>query len=81
MGYGGVSNHQPVFLQVANNDTIPRSPFKFNANWLENDALVTLLKASWKVFDVNSGLSFATQFASNLKIIKEVSITWSTKKK
>ena len=43
--------------------------------------MLWLLKASWKVFDVNSGLSFATQFASNLKIIKEVSITWSTKKK
>ena len=43
--------------------------------------MLWLLKASWKVFDVNSGLSFATQFASNLKIIKEVSITWSIKKK
>ena len=81
MGYGGISDHQRVFLQVANNDIRPRSPFKFIATWLENDALVSLLKASWKVFDVNYGLSSATQFAANLKIIKEVSITWSIKKK
>ena len=66
---------------MANNDTRPRSPFKFNANWLENGDLVTLLKASWKAFDVSSGLSSATQFAANLKTIKEVSISWSIKKK
>ena len=81
MGCGGISDHQPVLLQVANNDIRPRSPFKFNATWLENDALVSLLKGSWKVFDVNSGLSSTTQFAANLKIIKEVSITWSINKK
>ena len=60
MGCGGILDHQPIFLQVANNDTKPRSPFKFNANWLENGDLVTLLKASWKAFDVSSGLSSAT---------------------
>ena len=48
---------------------------------MENDGLVTLLKSSWKGFDVSSGLSYATQVAMNLKIIKNVSITWSVKKK
>ena len=81
VGCGGVSDHRLVFLQVANNDTIPCSPFKFNANWLENGDLVTLLKASWKAFDVSSGLSSDNQFAANLKTIKEVSISWSIKKK
>ena len=81
VGCGGVLDHHPVFLQVANNDTRPHSPFKFNANWLENGDLVTLLKASWKAFDVSSGLSSDTQFAANLKTIKEVSISWSIKKK
>ena len=50
VGCGGDSNHQRVLLQVLNDDIKPRSPFKFNANWLENDDFVSLLKDSWKFF-------------------------------
>ena len=81
VGCGGISDHQPVFLQLFHNDAKPRSPFKFNANWLVNDDFVSLLKASWKYFDVASSLSSTTQFAANIKTIKEVSISWSIKKK
>ena len=57
------------------------SPFKFNPHWLENEDLVLLLKNTWKVFDVNSVLSPASQFSANLKMIKNVSICWSVKRK
>ena len=68
-------------MQVLNDDIRPRSPFKFNANWLANEGFVSLLKNSWKVFYESLVLSSATQFAMNLKIIKEVSISWSVQKK
>ena len=58
-----------------------RSPFKFNSHWLENDDLVKLLKGSWVVFTDNFHVSPASHFASNLKRIKDVSISWSVKKK
>ena len=58
-----------------------RSPFKFNAHWLENAEFVNLLKGSWEVFNDNLQLSPACHFASNLKRIKDVSISWSVKKK
>ena len=48
---------------------------------MANDDLVSLLKSSWKVFDVSSGFSYATQFVVNLNTIKYVSITWYVKKK
>ena len=74
-------DHQPVFLQLLNKDVRPRSPFKFNANWLLNEDLVSLLKASWKVYVDNPEVSPTSHFAANLKIIKEVSVSWSIMKK
>ena len=68
-------------MQVLNDDIRPRIPFKFNANWLANDDLVSVLKDSWKVFDDRSELSPASQFDVNIKTIKYVSIAWSVKKK
>ena len=32
VGCGGDSDHNPVFMQILNKDTRPRSPFKSNAN-------------------------------------------------
>ena len=64
-----------------NDDLKHCSPFKFNATWLVNDDLVSVLKDSWKVFDERFVLSPASQFALNLKTIKDVSIDWSVKKK
>ena len=57
-----------------------RSPFKL-AHWLDNDDLVNLLKEYWVVYYDNLHVSPASHFASNLKRIKDVSISWSIKKK
>ena len=80
VGYGGDSDNQLVFLQLSNKDVRPRSPFKFNANWLMNEDFVSLLKSSWNVYVDNLEVSPASHFAVNLKIIKDVSISWSVKK-
>ena len=44
-----------------------------------NNDFVSLLKASWKVYVDNSEVSPASHVAANLKIIKDVSISWSVK--
>ena len=81
MGCGGDSDHNPVFLQLLSNNPKPRSPFKFNANWLSNGDFVELLKASWNVYEDNPLVSAASHFVANLKTIKEVSIEWYVKQK
>ena len=60
VGCGGDSDHQPILLQILNDDIRSRSPFKFNANWLVNDGFVSLLKNSWNVFYESLGLSSAS---------------------
>ena len=81
VGCGGDSDHQPVFLQILNRGIHMRSPFKFNAHWLVNDDLVKLLKESWVLYSDNLHVSLASHFASNIKRIKDVSISWSVLKK
>ena len=81
VGCGGDSDHQPVFLQILSNNPKLRSPFKFNAHWLLNEDFVDLLKASWIVYVDNILVSVVSHFVANLKIIKDVSISWSVKQK
>ena len=76
---GGDFDHQRVYLQILNIYFKAHSPFKFNACWLANE-LVPLLKASWVVYEACSEVSPTSQFAVNLKRLKEVSICWSVKK-
>ena len=78
--FGGDSYHQPIFLQILNNDVKSRSPFNFNAHWIVNEDLVTLLKGSWSVYVDNPEVLPAVHFVANLKRIKDVSILWSVKK-
>ena len=81
VGSGGESDHHLVFFQILNGGAKLKTPFKFNPHWLENENLVNTLKASWVVYDDQLLESPASQFVSNLKRIKEVSVAWSVKKK
>ena len=65
IGCGGVSDHQPVFLQISSQSPKAHSPFKFNAGWLDHSDLVDALKDSWVLFDVQSALSPDAQFSEN----------------
>ena len=81
VGCGGDFDHNHVFLQVMNKGLKDRSPFKFNAHWLTDENLVCLLKDTWVVYNDYLSESPASQFSTNLKRIKDVSIYWSVKKK
>ena len=73
IGCGGDSDHQPIYLQILSSTHKAHCPFKFNAYWLENDELVSLLKASWVVYEAYLEVSPTSQFAVNLKQLKDVS--------
>ena len=81
IGCGGVSDHQPVFLQISSPLHKAHSPFKFNADWLDHLDLVDALKSSWVRFNDRSTLSPEAQFCANLKRIKDISTKWSLSKK
>ena len=81
VGCDGDSDHQPVFFQLLNKDVRPHRPFKFNANSLMNEYFGSLLKSYWNVYVNNPKVSLASYFATNFKKIKDVSISWSVKKK
>ena len=72
---------QYSYFPILNQDLKPRSPFKFNAHWLLNEDFVSLLKDSWTVYVDNPLVTPALHFAANLKHNKEVSISWSIKRK
>ena len=73
IGCGGDSNHRPVYLQILPSTPKAHCPFKFNTYWLENEEFVSLLKASWVVYEAYSEVSPTSQFAVNLKQLKDVS--------
>ena len=81
IGSGGDSDHNPDFMQFLTKESRPRSPFKFNASWLEDEDFVALLKSTWIGFSDNLEISPAAHFTSNLNKIKEVSISWLVTKK
>lgn len=44
IGFGGLSDHHPIFLELRCDSEKPRSPFKFNKTWLEDDSSLKLIK-------------------------------------
>ena len=76
VGHGRYSDHYLVMLLIKNGEWKPHCLFKFNANWLNDESFVPLLKDSWKVNEDDSLVFPSTHFADNLKYIKDVSIRW-----
>ena len=66
----GESDHQPVVLQILNQDKNAHSPFKFTAHWLVNEDLVTLLKNSWCAYNDNPGVSPAMHLLPTLNVLR-----------
>ena len=81
VGQGGDSDHYPVFLKISNGNNKPSCLFKFNANWLNDESFVSLLKERRNVYEKGFQVSPFENFVGNLKNIKYVSIKWSVKKK
>jgi hypothetical protein len=66
-----LSDHHPIFLELKCDSEKPRSPFKFNKTWLEDDSL-KLIKEHWIPFQHDITHSAAYRFIDNLRRIKEI---------
>jgi hypothetical protein len=77
---GGDSDHHPIFLELARGTRKPVNPFKFNSEWLKEEIFMALVKEHWIPFDPSSRELVSAHFSSNLKMVKQATITWEHKK-
>jgi hypothetical protein len=81
IGFGGISDHFPIFLELRQGSSKPPSPFKFNRTWLTDDSFINLVRENWIPFLQESTLSTASHFIENLKRIKAKTKTWAFQKR
>ena len=77
IGFGGISDHVPIFLELRQGSSKPASLFKFNRTCLTNDSFTNLVRENWIPFLQESTLSVASHFIENLKRIKVETKTWA----
>jgi hypothetical protein len=81
IGFGGISDHVPIFLELRQGPRKPASPFKFNKTWLTNDSFINLVRENWIPFHQESNQSTTSHFVENLKRIKAKTKIWAFQKR
>jgi hypothetical protein len=81
IGFGGLSDHHPIFLELRQGSEKPTSPFKFNKTWLEDESFLKMIKEHWIPFRQDLTHSTAFQFTENLRRIKEKVKPWAFQKR
>jgi hypothetical protein len=80
IGYGGISDHCPNFLEIRKGSNNPPIPFKCNRTWLTNDSFTKLVRENWSPFSQEINFSVATHFVKNLQTIKGETKIWAYQK-
>jgi len=78
---GGVSDHNPIMLELKSGGSKPSSPFKFNSAWLKCDDYIALVSSSWAPYRQEEHGHAAIHFMKNLIKIKAVTKEWAKKKR
>jgi len=47
-GFGGISDHSPIYLELDGPSLKPRAPFKFNLSWLLDPEYHKLVTQFWR---------------------------------
>eukprot|EP00253_Pinus_taeda_P030670 PITA_30670 len=77
VGSGGLSDHNPIYLEIQGPSKKPKAPFKFNHIWLKDPSYIKLVKDYWLAHPISGNESFARCFCRNLSEIKHISIQWA----
>jgi hypothetical protein len=80
IGYGGISDHCPIFLEIRKGSNKPPSPFKFNRTWLTDDSFTKLVRENWSPFTLESNCMVGAHFVKNLQRIKAKTKSWAYQK-
>lgn len=76
VGNGGISNHQPIFLELDDTSLKIIAPFKFNSTWLKEPSYIKLVTKFWQSHLISEEADPAKGFVSNLKELNGLSIEW-----
>ena len=81
VGHWGMSDHSPIYLEFECGTYKARSPFKFNARWLQDPDYHTLVSQAWQHCHLMPNLEPARIINDNLLRIKILTIQWVKNKK
>jgi hypothetical protein len=76
VGSGGDSYHFPILLKLDVGSENASSPFKFNAQWLEDEGFIKFVGDELVPFERDNKELIAIQFVSNLKKVTEATGKW-----
>lgn len=80
VGTKGISDHSPIYLEVASSFKKPRASFKFNSTWLKDPEYLKLVLEFWKAHPLPNVQRKGEGFYSNLIKLKQLSIDWARRK-
>eukprot|EP00253_Pinus_taeda_P006367 PITA_06367 len=74
VGSGGLSDHNPIYLEIQGPFKKLKAPFKFNHTWLKDPTYVKMIEDYWISHPINDTESLAKGFCRNLSEIKHITI-------
>lgn len=80
VGTGGISDHHPIFMELADVNQKIRSPFKFNASWLKDPSYIQMVTNFWQTNPILDNEDHAEWFIRKLTELKRVSKIWAHQK-
>eukprot|EP00253_Pinus_taeda_P014598 PITA_14598 len=80
VGLGGISDHNPIYLEILGPSKKPKAPYKFNHTWLKDPTFIKLIKEYWSSHPIDDSESYAKGFCRNLTELKHISIQWAKEK-
>lgn len=80
VGFGGISDHYPIYLELSGPNKKPKAPFKFNHGWLQDPSYIKLVKDYWTQNPIDRADTLAKGFCMNLSQLKHRSIEWAREK-
>eukprot|EP00253_Pinus_taeda_P027374 PITA_27374 len=80
VGSGGISDHSPIHLEILGPLAKPKSPYKFNHTWLQDQDFIKLVSDFWQTHPINREATLARGFCKNLLELKHIVISWAKEK-
>eukprot|EP00253_Pinus_taeda_P027166 PITA_27166 len=81
IGSGGISNQNPIYLEIQGPFRKPKAPFKFNPTWLMDQNYTQMIKDFWASHPIQGSAPLAKGFCRNLAEIKHLTIEWAREKR
>jgi len=66
VGFGGIFDHSPIYLELAGPSLKPKEPFKFNSTWLQDPKYHKLVTDFWRYHPPSQGRNLVEGFFQNL---------------